>query len=595
MGAVGGAAGQPAANGVIVQLRDAAPHVPAALVATPHLAKASAVTPSAAPAAARWALIFKSLSNPPAASSSLMAWRVPESLKPVGESAQLLGFGRRLSGAEADAIVQQLQSHPDVVWAVPNTRERRLQANPGAINPPSDPLFAGPSQQWWLQPVSGSDSNAINMRLRGVPGVQSVWQRNTGSAVVAVLDTGITAHPELEGRVLPGHDFVSDWDAATGRGYANDGDGRDADASDPGDGVTGEDALSDPARYRDCAVQFSSWHGTIIAGMIAGLTDNGSGVAAMQWQGRVVPVRVAGKCGADVADVVDGMRWAAGLPVAGAPVNAHPARIINMSFGGDAACNAAYAQAINQIRQAPGGGAVLVAAAGNSAAAPSRPANCPGALGVAALNRDGFKATYSSFGASVAIATVGGDDSDGRWGPLLADSGLLSITNNGDYAPASGGYSRGYGTSFSAPIASGVAALMVSVNPALSADQILAGLRFTARPHVTSPHLAACSDLNPGRCACSTGTCGLGILDAEQATLFAANPQAYVKPAAAGAVLDNDELRSAAALGVDRDPNPGAVAAASTGGGASTVGWGLAVLALAGLLLVAPRFRARRS
>ena len=76
-------------------------------------------------------------------------------------------------------------------------------------------------------------------------------------------------------------------------------------------------------------------------------------------------------------------------------------------------------------------------------------------------------------------------------------------------------------------------------------------------------------------------------MDAEQAPLFAADPQAYVKPAGEGAVLDNDELRSAAALGADREPNPGAVAAVSTGGGASTVGWTLAMVAMAGLLLVA--------
>ena len=108
---------------------------------------------------------------------------------------------------------------------------------------------------------------------------------------------------------------MSDWDPVAARGYANDGNGRDSDASDPGDGVSDADKAADAARFDKCAPQFSSWHGTIIAGMLAGLTDNGQGVAAMQWAGRVVPVRVAGQCGADVADVVDGMRWAAGLLV----------------------------------------------------------------------------------------------------------------------------------------------------------------------------------------------------------------------------------------------------------------------------------------
>ncbi len=119
-------------------------------------------------------------------------------------------------------------------------RERRLQFAPV---PPLDPLFAGSAGQWWLQPVSGSNANAISARLRGVGGFQSAWlQASAAPVVVAVLDTGITAHPDLVGRVLPGHDFVSVVE------YANDGNGRDADPSDPGDWVsTGRPAHSPPS------------------------------------------------------------------------------------------------------------------------------------------------------------------------------------------------------------------------------------------------------------------------------------------------------------------------------------------------------------
>jgi serine protease len=577
------------ANGIIVQLRRAEPNVPKALVATPQLAKAQPVTDG-------WTAVLKASSLQDGARIVAPDLTQAPGLKPVGASAQLLTFQRRLTAAEAQALTQQLALHPDVAWAVPNTREQRQQASPPqgpiVLNPPGDPLFAGPLQQWWLQPVSGSDANAIDLRLRGVPGFQSAWRLASGSAVVAVLDTGITPHPELVGRILPGWDFVSDWDPVAARGYANDGNGRDSDPSDPGDGVSDVDKAADPARFDKCAPQFSSWHGTIIAGMLAGLTDNGQGVAAMQWAGRVVPVRVAGQCGADVADVVDGMRWAAGLPVAGVPLNANPARVINMSFGGDAPCNAAYTQAITDLKNAPGGGAVLIAAAGNRSGSVSRPANCPGAFAVGALNRDGFKANYASFGATVAVITVGGDDADGAWGELLADSGLSTITNDGDFKPGLGGYARVYGTSFSAPIASGVAALMLSLNPNLTVVQIEAGLRASARPHVASPFLSACSAFNPGRCACTTTTCGAGILDAEQALLYATNPDAYVKPAAQGAVLDNDELRRAAALGADRPPLPGAVAVVEgdTGGGALT--WPqvlLVLLVAAGVSLVRRR------
>jgi serine protease len=338
-------------------------------------------------------------------------------------------------------------------------------------------------------------------------------------------------------------------------------------------------------------VRDSTWHGTIIAGMLVGQTGNQRGVAGMQWNGRIVPVRVAGRCGADVADIIDGMRWAAGLPVAGVPLNPNPARIVNMSFGGDAPCNAAYVAAINDLAQAPGGGAVFVASSGNRWGPPSRPSNCPGALGVTALNRDGFKSNYASFGNTVSMATVGGDDRDGAWGAWVADSGLLTITNLGTQSPGAAGYSRVYGTSFSAPLVSGTLALMLSVNPALSAQQLKAGLAMSARPHVTSPYLPSCSAKDPGRCACTESTCGAGILDADQALLYAQAPAAYVAPAAAGAVLDNAELKAAAASGPDRQPNTLGVAVVSNsaepqsaGAGHLTWPWTLGlILAIAAL------------
>jgi serine protease len=222
----------------------------------------------------------------------------------------------------------------------------------------------------------------------------------------------------------------------------------------------------------------------------------------------VLPVRVAGKCGADVADIIDGMRWAAGLDGVckrsdGAgrcaefvPRNPNPARIINISFGGSAACGPAYQAAIDELRGVvfAGGavGAVVVASAGNGWAAPSRPANCQRVIGVAALNRDGFKTNYSAFGAVLALSTVGGDDADGAWGASLganslADSGILSVGNSGPTTPANCSqagaecYFNHFGTSFSAPIVSGAVSLMLSVNPALSASQIEQGLARSAR------------------------------------------------------------------------------------------------------------------
>jgi serine protease len=539
------------ANGLIVQLRDAPSHE-----------QRGREQPLAARDDARWKRVLADAGVRVSAS------------RPSGGAARLLQFGQgRLTREQALALAERLQRQPDVAWVVPNERERRLQT-------PNDPLFA---DQWWLQPVSGSDGNAIAQRLRGVPGFQRGWQQSTGaaSARVAVLDTGITTHPELTGRVLGGHDFVSDV------AVANDGNGRDPDPSDPGDWVSAADVATPD--FDGCTVEDSSWHGTLIAGIVAARSNEGSGVAGANWDGRIVPVRVAGKCGADVADITDGIRWAAGLPVAGVPANPNPARIINLSFGGSAACNNAYQTAINDIRAA---GAVLVVAAGNERTTPTRPANCVGVIGVAAVNRDGFKTNYSNFGPTLSIATVGGDDREGLWGDLFNDGGLLTIYNRGTTAPSASAHAYLFGTSFATPVVAGALSLMLSVNPALSADQLHAGLALTARPHVTSPHIGACSSANPWRCLCTTTTCGAGLLDVEQALLYARDPATYVAPAWTAAVLNNTETATAAARGADSGsspPPPPPAAGGGSGGGAMQPGWLLA-LAVASLLL----WRSRR-
>jgi serine protease len=496
-------------------------------------------------------------------------------LSPVGRDQQLLEFEHPLSRSEAARLRDRLLERPDVDWVEPNVRERRLQAAP------SDPLFP---QQWWLQPASGSNANRIDARLRGVAGFQTAWLRASQvPVVVAVLDTGITSHPDLSGQVLPGYDFVSVLE------YANDGSGRDADASDPGDFVTEAELSSD--LFAGCAAGPSSWHGTLVAGLVAARTDNGVGGAGVHGNASILPVRVAGKCGADLPDIIDGMRWAAGLPVVGAPANPNPARIVNISFGGSAACGPAYQSAVDELRQQ---GVVVVAAAGNEWSGPTRPASCRGVVGVVGLNRDGFKSNYSNFGSVLSdsgIATVSGDDADGAWGSVLADSGLVSLANLGQTAPGAAGYARLYGTSFAAPQVAGTIAHMLGLNPSLSVDQILQGLRLSARPHVTSPKIGPCSETNPGRCLCSTATCGAGILDADQALLYATMPDSYVPPRRLPAVIDNADIDAALALAPqDRPSNVVQVSSGSSGGGAFGGFW---LLALATAALTLPLLRPR--
>jgi serine protease len=568
----------PPARGLIVRLKQPVPNE------SLHPRAGNPRTREATQESVRWRRVLGE------AGLSGASGRVEPRLRPVGRDQQLIDFDRPLSSREAASLREKLMARVDVEWVEPNLREKRLQASP------SDPLF---TQQWWLQPASGSNANALDARLRGVAGFQTAWLRaNHLPAVVAVLDTGITSHPDLADRVLPGYDFVQDWDPVAGVGYANDGDGRDPDPSDPGDWVSASDRALDPARYSDCVIERSSWHGTIVAGMVVANANNSEGGAGIHWGASVLPVRVAGKCGADVLDIIDGMRWAAGLPVVGVPDNpkANWARIINISFGGSAACGQAYQSAVDELRVL---GVVVVAAAGNEWTGPSRPASCSGVVGVVGLNRDGFKTNYSNFGGQIGvsgIAAVAGDDSQGAWGTVLADSGLLTLTNRGSTVPTSGSYAWLYGTSFAAPQVAGTIAHMLSLNSALRYEQIVQGLRASARPHVVSPKIANCSESNPGRCICTAATCGSGILDADQALLYATMPDSYVAPRRQAEVIDNAEVDAALTLASqDRPANAVQItSSSSSSGGGAFGGFWLLALATAALTLPALRTPQRR-
>ena len=165
--------------------------------------------------------------------------------------------------------------------------------------------------------------------------IPGAWDVSTGSgSTVAVIDTGITAHLDLDANVLPGYDFVSDATAA------RDGNGRDSNAQDQGDwyaaGECGQTAAAN-----------SSWHGTHVSGTVAAVAGNSTGVAGVAPTAKVVPVRVLAKCGGSLSDIADAIIWAAGGTVSGIPANANPAKVINMSLGGSGACGTTYQAAID--------------------------------------------------------------------------------------------------------------------------------------------------------------------------------------------------------------------------------------------------------
>lgn len=326
------------------------------------------------------------------------------------------------------------------------------------------------SEQWdYFEPVGG-----IN--------VQSAWDQTTGAGVVvAVIDTGYAYHSDLDANIIPGYDFISDLS------IANDGNGRDADASDPGDAYA----------QNECGSGYppsdSSWHGTHVAGTIGALSDNALGVAGIAHNASIMPVRVLGKCGGYTSDIADAMIWASGGSVAGVPDTATPAKVLNLSLGGVGRCDNTSQAAINA---ANANGALVVIAAGNSNTnvKNASPANCAGVMAVAANDRNGSRAWYSNYGTLVDITAPGGDTTQ-------TANGILSTLNSGATAPAAESYAFYQGTSMAAPHVAGVAALLFAADPAATAADVSAAMTSTARPL-------------PGTC---TGGCGAGIVDATAA------------------------------------------------------------------------------
>ena len=343
--------------------------------------------------------------------------------------------------------------------------------------------------------------------LSNAPGgiaATSAWNVTHGSSsiVVAVLDTGVRPHAGMAGRLLPGFDMIDD------PMTANDGGGRDGDASDPGDFVLASEATT------DCPESFSSWHGTSVAGIIGANTDDAIWTAGIDWAARILPVRVLGKCGGYDSDIVDGIAWAAGLDVPGTPVNPTPAHVINMSLGGAHGCPPIY-PLVFDAAFARGVTRAIVVAAGNASTdvANDSPASCRGAIAVAASTLAGNLAAYSNFGAGITLSAPGGSFAF-QFGSIIA------LSNTGRTTPQDDAIAHIGGTSLAAPMVSATVSLMLAVAPALTPAQVRSILTSTAKPF-------------PAGSDCSTTRCGAGVVNTDGAVRAAA--------ATTGAAIPNYE------------------------------------------------------
>ena len=378
------------------------------------------------------------------------------------------------AGQDAETALAAWENSAGVVAVIPNIPVTTLAE-------PIDPLWAA---QWDMKAPTATNGGATN--------VANAWTAVTGSGiVVAVIDTGRTDHPDLLAAMPDGWgiDMISHSDTA------RDGSGRDMDPTDMGDACEGP----------------SSWHGTHVAGTIAA-QPNEIGVVGIAPSVKIQHVRVLGTCGGNFYDVIDGIRWAAGLTTNwygaawstfGLTNNEHPADVINLSLGGGGGC---FSELQSAISAAHAAGTLVVTAAGNSNedVANFTPANCNDTVTVASVGRVGARAYYSNFGSGIDIAAAGGD--------MWRDSGILSTLATGATDLTGYTYANSQGTSMAAPHVAGVAALVASLHPTWGPTEIEAELYAGARPF-PADSVRPCVTTSEAPTE-TQRQCGVGLLDA---------------------------------------------------------------------------------
>ncbi len=473
------------------------------------------------------------------------------SVRAMAGRSSLLALDTPLRLSEAKAIAARLENDASVEYAVPDIMLKKL-ATPNEVrfNDWQWNLFA-PTSTYTGALQAGGTKSAI---ATGGANLPLAWDVTTGhsSAVVAIIDTGIVNHTDLNGsppgdtyvpagRFLAGYDFISE---NVGAGtlpalfVANDGNGRDADPSDPGDWVTTDEETLYPTQCDDgqTGPQNSSWHGSHMAGVAAATANNSTGIAGIGWNVRILPVRALGKCGGSLSDIAEAIRWAAGLSVPNVPANPTPAQVISLSLGSGptVACDSAMQGAVDAAIAA---GAVVLAATGNDTAIGlSSPASCNGVIAVTAHTINGENADYANVGAAMGVGPQPTISSPGGGRPAFLGAGgptddptwfgysVWSTILFGNTGPSSGdssnpprvgpAYAGFTGTSAATPQVAGVAALIKSMIPSASPTTIRNFIVSNVRPH-------------PAGGACATGggiagQCGPGLLDANAAVRAAA-------------------------------------------------------------------------
>ncbi len=375
--------------------------------------------------------------------------------------ADVFTTSRDLDRAEAEALMRQIAADPNVeyversVWMVP-------------FFEPNDPFY---EDMWHLHSPEGQETLTGLANLGGI-NMPGAWDKADGDGVVvAVLDTGVTEHPDLSGNTLFdfGYDFVSHTGNVRGPGGYDTGDW--------------------------CDGAPSSWHGTHVSGTVAALTDNEIGVAGVAPKAAILPVRVLGRCGGSTADIVDALVWTAGGTVSGIPNVGVEVDVINMSLGSrsPATCPNVYKDALSAVHQA---GITVVVAAGNSSADVTSAGGVGYTMGncsddIIVVGGNGPTGLRGGVRPSTGATTAGSGSNHGVRVDISAPYGsgwdwwedqVLSTWNEGETAPGDPGYGWSLGTSMASPHVAGVVALMQgAAETKLTPAEVKAILKETAR------------------------------------------------------------------------------------------------------------------
>ena len=361
---------------------------------------------------------------------------------------------------------------PDTTYTVEVFATNELGISSSNATVPANDLYF--PLQWYL-----NGKNGVSM--------PTAWKYSKGDGykVVAVIDTGIRAHQQIDKALtrnadgsIYGYDFVSEL------ANAADGDGEDSNPNDEGDSSGG-----------------NSFHGTHVAGIIAAEHDF-LGTAGIAPNVKLLPIRALGKDGGTISDLVKAVNWAAGVKIAGIPQNKFPVSVINLSLGAKevVSCTGGYASIFDA---AIAKGITVIAAAGNeSRASLSFPGNCNGVITVVATQALGDRATYSNFGSGTLLSAPGGEFNIGSTESPDSRGGIISSWVDSANLPS---YRLSEGTSMATPVVSGIVALMYSMQPNITPARVRAILQDSVRPFAPTSNCAI------------IGGCGAGIINAQLA------------------------------------------------------------------------------